>query len=291
MSGIARIHATLPLMVLTMRVHMNRPRAFWLVAAMLWAGCSAPIRPTDPGPGPIPAPFTPPAATAASAIAPAGAPSAPAVRPEPEPGGADLDPTNDGVVAPPDPIADCGALLRQAGVQAVTSALPVHRESNGRITCGAEQVVVYQVGPQAIRYNIAPTVTCGLALAIARLEVVVQEEARARFGKRVVRIDHGGTYTCRRMARFRHMVSEHSYANAIDVRSFTLEDGRRISVLAHFGSTASEPAAPEGQFLRTVARRLYDEAVFSVVLTRFWDEGHRDHFHLDMARYRVDGTR
>jgi hypothetical protein len=31
--------------------------------------------------------------------------------------------------------------------------------------------------------------------------------------------------------------------------------------------------------------------VFSVVLTPYWDALHRDHFHLDLARYRVDGTR
>jgi hypothetical protein len=291
MSGIAGTHATLPLMVLTMRVRMNRARAFSLVGALLWAGCSAPIRRTDPPPGPIPAPSALPAAAVASAMPPAGPPDAAALRSEPEPGGADLDPTNDGVVAPPDPIADCETLLERAGVKTVPSSLPVHRERSGRITCGAEQVVVYQAGPEAIRYNPAPVVTCGLALAIARLEAIVQEEARARFGKRVVRIDHGGTYTCRRMKRFRHMVSEHSYANAIDIRAFTLEDGRRITVLAHFGSTDSEPAAPESQFLRAVARRLYDEAVFSVVLTSFWDAGHRDHFHLDMAHYRVDGTR
>jgi hypothetical protein len=44
-------------------------------------------------------------------------------------------------------------------------------------------------------------------------------------------------------------------------------------------------------FLRSLARRLYDEDVFSVVLTPFFDALHRDHFHLDLARYRLDGTR
>jgi hypothetical protein len=69
------------------------------------------------------------------------------------------------------------------------------------------------------------------------------------------------------------------------------QDGRRIEVVAHFGGTDREPATPEAQFLRAVARRLYGEAVFSVVLTPFWDALHRDHFHLDMARYRVDGAK
>jgi hypothetical protein len=291
MSGIAGAYATLPLIVLTRRVSRNQARARVLAAAVLWvAGCSAPIRKSEPAPGPIPAPSALPGAVA-SVVPPAAPPDAAIRQPDPEPGGADLDPTNDGVVAPPDPIADCDALLERAGVQTSPSTLPVHRERSGRITCGAVQVVVYRAGPGAIRYNTAPVVTCGLALAIARLEAVAQAEAMARFGTRVARIDHGGTYTCRKMARFRHLVSEHSYANAIDIRAFTLADGRRISVLSHFGSTGGEPAAPESQFLRAVARRLYDEAVFSVVLTPFWDAGHRDHFHLDMAHYRVDGTR
>lgn len=128
-----------------------------------------------------------------------------------------------------------------------------------------------------------------MALALADFERIVADEAHV-LGHRVVRIEQGGTYSCRKMARFR-LVSEHSYANAIDVRSFTLENGRRISVADQFGALDREPSTTEGRFLRSLARRLYDDAVFSVVLTRYFDELHRDHFHLDLARYRVDGTR
>ncbi len=84
------------------------------------------------------------------------------------------------------------------------------------------------------------------------------------------------------MARF-DFVSEHSYANAIDVRSFTLENGRRISVADHFGTLTAEARTAEARFLRSLAHRLYDDGVFSVVLTRYYDELHRDHFHLDLA--------
>jgi hypothetical protein len=31
--------------------------------------------------------------------------------------------------------------------------------------------------------------------------------------------------------------------------------------------------------------------VFSNVLTPFWDAHHANHFHLDLARYRVNGAR
>jgi hypothetical protein len=129
-----------------------------------------------------------------------------------------------------------------------------------------------------------------MALGLARFEAMVQEEATRLYGKRVTRIEQGGTYSCRKMARFK-MVSEHSYANAIDVYAFRLSDGRRVSVQRDFGALGVEPTVVPGLFLRTVARRAYDEGRFSVVLTRFFDELHRDHFHLDMARYRIDGTR
>jgi hypothetical protein len=37
--------------------------------------------------------------------------------------------------------------------------------------------------------------------------------------------------------------------------------------------------------------RAFDERLFSVVLTPYWDKLHSDHFHFDLARYHVDGTR
>jgi len=113
----------------------------------------------------------------------------------------------------------------------------------------------------------------------------------ARLGARVKRAVHAGTYSCRHMARFSHMVSEHSYANAIDLRSLTLDDGRTIAIVKDFGPLDEDPPTDAGRFLRSVAHRAYDERIFSVVLTPRFDALHRDHFHLDMARYRVDGTR
>lgn len=201
---------------------------------------------------------------------------------------ADEDPTNDAVVGPPDVVADCAERLRAAGVRFSPAELPVRTKRDG-LTCGAEQVVVYERGPTGVRWNASPLVTCGMALALADFERVVEQEA-AVLGQRVVRIEQGGTYNCRKMARY-DWISEHSFANAIDVRSFTLKNGRRVSVEDHFGKLDREPKSVEGRFLRSLARRLYDEGVFSVVLTRYFDELHRNHFHLDLARYRVDGTR
>jgi hypothetical protein len=201
---------------------------------------------------------------------------------------ADLDPANDFEVGPPAVVDDCEARLRAAHVEFTVAELPVRRQRAG-LVCGAEQVVVYRRGPTGLKWNAPPMVTCGMALALADFENVLLDESRA-LGQRVVRVEQGGTYSCRKMARF-GMVSEHSYANAIDVRSFTLQNGRRISVLHDFGKLDGEPRSAEARFLRSLSRRLHDDGVFSVVLTRYFDELHKDHFHLDLARYRVDGTR
>lgn len=203
---------------------------------------------------------------------------------------ADLDPANDFVVAPPELIEDCEGKLRAAGVVFTKAELPVKAGNAKRPTCGVEQAVVYKRGPAGVSYNGPPVVSCGMALGMAHLEQVLNEEAERHLGSKVARIEHGGTYSCRRMARF-DLVSEHSYANAIDIRGITLKNGRKLTVLGHFGKVDAEPKRPEQRFLRTVANRAYDEGLFSVVITPFFDALHRDHLHFDQARYRIDGSR
>jgi hypothetical protein len=203
---------------------------------------------------------------------------------------ADMDPENDGVVAPPEPIADCEDKLRAAGVVFVPAQLPVKAGNAKRPTCGVEQAVVYQRGPAKIRYSSAPLLSCGMALGLSRFEQVVNEEAERYLGQSVARVEQGGTYNCRKMARF-NLVSEHAYANAIDIRALTLKNGRRLTVLGGFGKIDAEAKRPEARFWRSVANRLYDEGAFSVVITPFFDGLHKDHIHLDQARYRVDGSR
>jgi hypothetical protein len=203
---------------------------------------------------------------------------------------ADLDPTNDDVVAPPEVVADCETKLRALGVTFARAELPVKEGRGRQPTCGTPQAVVYQRGPAQIRYNAAPILSCSMALGLARFEQVLNEEAKRYLGQGVARVEQGGTYNCRKMARFK-LVSEHAYANAIDIRSVTLKNGRKLSVLATFGKLDQEPRRPEARFWRSVTQRLFDEGTFSVVITPFFDSLHKDHIHLDQAHYRVDGTR
>jgi len=192
-------------------------------------------------------------------------------------------------VGPPDPVPDCAGELARAGVTFRPASLPVYRTKN-RMICGAPEVVTYVKGPGNIAYNAPPTLTCRMALALATFERVVQESAQEAFGSPVARINQVGTYACREVAAFAGLVSEHSYANALDIGSFVLKNGKTIDVLTQF-EMAEPPQKPAGRFLRTVSRRAHDEDVFSVVLTPFFNADHNNHFHLHLARYRRDGTR
>jgi hypothetical protein len=291
-----------------------RPSAPALTARARWAGVGlvlsclacgeppgpplarAPVGSTPAAPAPAPA-STPALATGSGELppAPAAASSSPPLAPDYEQ--ADLDAENDLVVAPPPPIDACAKRLERAQIAFAPAELPLKKEKTvargGRaevVSCGAEQVVVYLGGPAKIRYNGAPTLTCRMALALARFEELAQEQALAHLGQRIVRFKHLGTYSCRKMVRF-DFVSEHSYANAIDIEEIVLENGARVSVKKNFGAIDAPPATRPAKFLRSLARRAFDERLFSTVLTPFWDKLHHDHFHLDLARYRVDGTR
>jgi hypothetical protein len=202
------------------------------------------------------------------------------------------EPADDLVVAPPEPLADCDARLGAAGIRWSEARVPVHPKGRGpgAILCGAEQVVKYKGSGAKIRWSSSPKVTCTMALALERFETIVQEEAERHLGRRVTRIGHIGTYACREMAAYPGWVSEHSYANAIDIASFELVGGREVSVLKDYGRADRVAPHARARFLRAVARRAFDDEVFAVVLTPAFDRAHRNHFHLDHARYRVDGA-
>ena len=205
-------------------------------------------------------------------------------------GRADLDMTNDAMVAPPDAVPDCERRLSNLGVEFRVASLPLKQYQDDIPTCGSHDAVTLVKAPGGMSFHPPATVTCQLALALVEVERLVQSIAQEEFGKGVRSLHQGGTYSCRKMARF-NLVSEHSYGNAIDIFAFTLEDGIKVSVLNDYGKTSEAPGTAKAKFLRKLASAAYDEGIVSVSLTPFWDALHRNHFHFDMARYRVDGTR
>lgn len=243
------------------------------------------------------APQVAPAATAAVTRpppAPAASSAAAEPRPPPPPRSpfayANVDPSDDDVVGPPDVRATCDDDLAAAKIVWQKATLPIFVQKKSKITCGAPQVVTYKGSPAKIAWSPSVLITCTMALSLARFELAVQEEAKRAFGSPVVRIQHLGTYNCREMAAYPGWVSEHSYANAIDVAELHLQNGTKVEVLHDFRPKDQTTTDKKATFLRAIARRGYDDEIFSTVLTPFFNADHANHFHLDLARFRNDGA-
>ena len=134
------------------------------------------------------------------------------------------------------------------------------------------QLADFPLSPQT------PPTTCPVATAMELwLEKTVQPLAKEIFGSEVVRIEHLGAYSCRRLyGREEGAWSEHATGNAIDIAGFILEDGTRISVLADWNGSDQKQ-----RFLREVRNGAC--SVFAAVLSPEYNSAHADHFHFDQA--------
>ena len=178
----------------------------------------------------------------------------------------------------------CAALLDAARSGAV--AVPARSAMDGQ--CGYADGVRVQPGrPGAIRYAPLGLVTaCPVAAALLIWERdVVQPAARRHLGAPISRIDHAGSYSCRRLyGRADGQYSEHATADAIDVTGFRTEHGTTISVLRDWNGDRDKAA-----FLRAVRGGACD--LFSTVLSPDYNAAHADHFHLDQAARGATGWR
>lgn len=123
-------------------------------------------------------------------------------------------------------------------------------------------------------------VTCPVAATLQLwMREILQPAARRHLGAEVARLDHLGSYACRRVyGRPSGRPSQHATANAVDIAGFRLTDGRHVSVLGGWEGTPAEQA-----FLRDLHEGAC--ALFRGVLGPDYNAAHRDHFHLDMGPY------
>ena len=130
--------------------------------------------------------------------------------------------------------------------------------------------------------------TCPLASSFTDwARYAVAPAAKQYLGSPVIKIETMGTFNCRvvngvnggRSGR----LSEHAFANAVDVSAFVLRDGRRVSVLNGWRGSPEE---------RAFLRRLHQSACrrFGTVLGPDYNAAHANHFHFDMAKSMSNGT-
>ncbi|MDX2204556.1 MAG: extensin family protein [Hyphomicrobiaceae bacterium] len=111
-------------------------------------------------------------------------------------------------------------------------------------------------GAQAVELSPPAVLNCAMVARIGGwVEKVLQPAAREAFGASVVRMNGTSGYVCRGRngdTLPSGKISEHALANALDVTSFTLSDGRIVDVGKHWGPTRRDqgrpvPDAPEVQ--------------------------------------------
>jgi hypothetical protein len=85
-----------------------------------------------------------------------------------------------------------------------------------------------------------------------------------------------GVRNCRAVEGCRALLSEHAFANAIDITGFVLRDGTVIEVGADRAAGGAH-----AEFIREVTTRAC--TVFRTVLGPGFDERHGAHLHFDMG--------
>ncbi|MFC3265746.1 extensin family protein, partial [Camelimonas abortus] len=164
----------------------------------------------------------------------------------------------------------CVARLRRAG--AVVERIPAI--SNG--ACGVSNGVRLSALPGGLPLSRPGTLSCAMAEATAEwLEGVVQPAAQQYLKARVTGVTIGPTYACRTMNHQRGAkLSEHAYANAIDIAGFQF-DRRRPFTVSPTHATPDESLFQ--RFIRKNACRIFD-----TVIGPGGDRFHNDHLHLDL---------
>lgn len=122
------------------------------------------------------------------------------------------------------------------------------------------------------------TLNCGMATALPEWAAAVDNYLMARENTRIESIIVGTSYMCRPRNNVEGAdVSEHGFANGLDVAGFQLEDGRTVTLPEGW----NDPLSMEGRLLRFA-----HDAGCSRFTTTLGPEAnalHSDHLHLDLG--------
>jgi hypothetical protein len=171
----------------------------------------------------------------------------------------------------------------------------------GELRCPSVPVVDYR--GDVIKYRPFIWVHPDFRARLGVLERVARDVGIEVYGRAPSHIAQLGGYGCRRMREHAGWLSEHALGNAIDVEGFdfghlpkgaalppgldkAFANGFEVRVLSHWGKKAGH-AAVHARFLRKVVERLLAQKDGFRVLLGPGYPGHNNHFHFDMAPFRV----
>lgn len=154
-------------------------------------------------------------------------------------------------------------------------ALPDQRFAGGCSALGAVQLINMGTPASGLR-----AMTCPLARQFARwVRESVQPAADQWLGTNVQRVETFGTYACRSVnSQPGARLSEHAFANAVDVSGFRLGNGRVITVQEGWNG--------DDERVRRFLRQVHQGGCrrFNIGLSPDSDAYHYNHMHFDMGR-------
>jgi hypothetical protein len=163
--------------------------------------------------------------------------------------------------------AECRAVLARSEI-AFTALAPL-----GQGECARPDRLTLDRLPLAKRAEM----TCALGAGLELWRRSIQPLAQELLGARIRRIEHFGTYSCRRMyGADTGRWSEHATGNAIDISAFVLADGRRIAVVTDWDGEEAK-----AKFLHRARKEAC--GIFGTVLSPDYNAAHADHLHLDQT--------
>jgi hypothetical protein len=175
--------------------------------------------------------------------------------------------------------ADPAVLANESACQERLTKLGVRFEPLPAISqgeCGAPHPLRVSSLSGSLQISSPATVVCPVAEALARWshEVVVAE-AQRHLETEPSRIAIGTSYECRSRNRQEGaMLSEHAFANAVDISGFEFRNRKAVQIGDHAAET------PEALFQAAI--RTQACAYFTTVLGPGSDAAHATHLHLDL---------
>ena len=146
--------------------------------------------------------------------------------------------------------------------------------------CGTPAPVSLKYINHVPRVELRPAVTmnCQIGDALERwLRDVVQPRAKQLLDANVIRVGNLAAYDCRaRYGSPNERISQHAFANAIDIAEFVTAKGEHIRVVEHWDSKDER-----AQFLKDIHKGACE--IFGTVLGPEANEAHKNHFHLDLT--------
>jgi hypothetical protein len=123
--------------------------------------------------------------------------------------------------------------------------------------CGTPAaVLVKSVGTPRVEFNPPATMNCKMVAALHTwVSRSLQPAAKEALGQHATRMTGTSAYSCRtRYGLPGERLSEHAFANAIDIGGFGLAGGRVIDILGHWGPTERDIAAAKAKAAAEAAK-------------------------------------